>query len=126
MEYLLENVFGLPMTKTVTYRLRSGDAPINQTWLAYVVMPNGKLWMVTSFGASEEEAVNKIVALWESERAKLPAHTASEPIDNRGHHLKGLVWVIEKWSRAKLRVTEEVANAYLAAGTHERGGPRSK
>lgn len=117
------------MTETnyVTYQLQCGNMPEHH-WIAYVVMPNGKLWMVPSFAATEKEAVDKIVALWESERAKInqitgAAMSSSQP---EQHHLAGLVWVIHKNTREKKRVSPQEAEGLLAFGEWERGGPRSK
>lgn len=108
------------MTNYVTYQLQYGNMPEHH-WMAYVVMPNGKLWMVPSFAATEKEAVDKIVALWEAERAKVQINGEPEQ-----HHLAGLVWVIHKNTREKKRVSPQEAEGLLAFGEWERGGPRSK
>lgn len=122
------------MTNTVTYRAQT-PVTDGQQWLAYVVMPNGKLWMIVSFGATEEEAKSKIITLWESERAKVRISEGAEPdttndpwqADRRGHHLAGLVWVVFKKDRTlKKRVAPGTAEGLIASGEWERGGPRSK
>lgn len=109
------------MTDTVTYQSYDNPNP-DQAWMAYVVMPSGKLWMVPSFAATEKEAVDKIVALWESERKKV--NNVAE--EQQPHHLAGLVWVINVKTREKKRVTAVEAEGLMAFGEWERGGPRSK
>ena len=116
---------------TVTYH--STNAKPDSVWMAYVIMPNGQRWNVPSYGATEKEAVDKIVALWESERAKVK--TWDDPDvpyvqrygrADRIHHLAGLVWVIHKETREKRRLPASEADALMAFGEWERGGPRSK
>lgn len=49
----------------VTYR--SANAAPARQWLAFLVMPSGRL-PITFFAATETEAVTKAHALWDSER----------------------------------------------------------
>lgn len=110
------------MTNTVIYQIKSGLHG-HPEFMAYVVMPNGKLWMVPSFAATEKEAVDKIVALWESERKKVQLTPFTE---EQQHHLSGLVWVIHKITREKKRVSPQEAEGLMAFGEWIKGGPRSK
>ena len=53
---------------TVTYF--SQNAPAGQEWLAQVFLPNGQKWLVHAYGATEAEAVEKIVNLYNTEKNK--------------------------------------------------------
>src|ERR1700761_7688715 len=56
-------------TDVVTYK--SENAPLEGLlWLAFVILPNGKYWDVRFSGATEEEAKQKAIALWNSEQSK--------------------------------------------------------
>lgn len=113
------------MTAVVTYH--SANAKPHEAWLAYVVMPDGNQWSVRFAGSTEEEASNRAIALWESERAKCN----SEPEDpwanaGRGAHFLGKTWLINVASREKIRIDKDKADELVATGEWERGGPRSK
>ena len=128
------------MIEAVTYH--STNAKPDSVWMAYVIMPNGQRWNVPSYGSTEKEAVDKIVVLWESERAKLklsqngslndPAAFSASGQDGSsdGQSSRGLkpgmVWVINKTTREKKVVTPEVAEGMIAFGEWFKGGPRSK
>lgn len=116
--------------KTVSY-----FAPLaqeNERWMVCAILPNGQRWEVYSFGATEEAAREKIVALAERELAKYANHpkdesaapkTTTEPGANR---FAGTTWIIHKTTREKRRAPSLEADILIATGEWERGGPRSK
>lgn len=123
-------------TDIVTYRSEN-CARESLRWVAYVVLPNGTYLGVMFTGETEQEAIEKAIKLWNSERAKLSkAHVEvnnlipDEKIDpwagvGRGHHFAGKVWMRHILTRDLVRVPlTEVAlhekNGYV------RSGPRSK
>ena len=116
---------------TVTYF--SQNAPAGQEWLAQVFLPNGQKWLVHAYGATEAEAVEKIVNLYNTEKNKfnqvhIQITGGSEPSVSgvgRGSHFVGKVWLIHSFSRAKIRVDHSEVEKYMSEGW-ERGGPRSK
>lgn len=120
-------------TETITYH--SANAKPELAWMAYVVMPNGKLWMVPSFGATENDAVKKIVALWENERAKViiapridafnPAPMKLDPWAEAKHHRAGKIWMRHKETRELVSIPLTEITMYEGKG-YERSGPRSK
>ena len=113
------------MVEVVTYKLASGNAVWQ--WLAFVILPNGKLWDVRFSGATEEEARQKALDLWNAEYAKI----RQEQIDpwaseaQKQHHFVNTIWVIHKDTREKKRIPLTEINMYEKNGW-ERGGPRSK
>lgn len=121
------------MTNEIT-AYNNPNAPEHRRWIAYVVLSNGQLWGVYATASTEGAAKEKIGNLWESEKAKIKplgneAHTVEMPTewgDKREHHLAGLVWIINKATREKKRVSPQIAEGLLAFGEWERGGPRSK
>lgn len=54
------------------------------------------------------------------------AGVKSTPFEAPKHHLAGMVWVINKLSREKKRVSQVEMVALVNTGDWERGGPRSK
>lgn len=117
---------------TVTYF--SQNAPAGQEWLAQVFLPNGQKWLVHSYGATETEAVMKITALYNKEKAKVKVEwpdmfSVREVKDSngagRGSHFVGKVWLIHSFTRAKIRVDQSEVEKYLTEGWIK-GGPRSK
>ena len=114
------------MTNTITYF--SQNAPINETWSAYVLLPTGKRWEVVAFAATEDEAKNKIINLWEKESSKglcVQFIGRAERKIETNHHFAGKVWMIHEFSRAKKRVDASEVAQYEAEGWIK-GGPRSK
>lgn len=125
------------MTNVVTYY--SGNTPNpNEAWSAYVILPTGKRWGVVAFGETEQQAINKIVSLYEAEAAKFvnkAIAVAAKPLVNaipqsydnrgRGHHFAGKVWMIHSFTRAKQRINPDEVAKYEAEGW-VKGGPRSK
>lgn len=126
---------------TITYH--SINAPANKAWLAYVVLPSSEKWRVFAEGATEDEAKQKIIALYERERAKCKVEYETLKLDSNGrtehdsnavpanpwgevkaHHLAGLVWVVNKLTKDKRRVPPNELARYLEKG-YERGGPRT-
>lgn len=126
------------MTDTVTYFSQNHINP-NEAWSAYVILPTGKRWGVVAFGETEQQAIDKIVSLYESETAKLinkAMSIAAKPLidaipqsydtrNGRGHHFAGKVWMIHSFTRAKQRVNPDEVAKYEAEGWIK-GGPRSK
>lgn len=120
------------MVDTVTYS--SDNAPSKEKWMAYVVLPNGSLWMVRFTGETEQIAKDKAIRLYESERAKVPAQPINEsaPVNNgwpsapSGHHLAGKRWIMNAASREKLRIEEAEAANKVASGEWIYAGPRTK
>lgn len=123
----------------VTYKIsnsvESFDVP---DWLAFIVLPTGKLWDVRFSGATEEKAKQKAIALWESEFNKLKPEyiqqygridrVSDDPwfeIAEKQHHLAGKIWMIHKETRDKIRIPLTEISMYEQRG-YERGGPRSK
>lgn len=103
-------------------------------WLAFIILPNGKYWDVRFSGATEEEAKQKALSLWEVERGKLKIEDdpcidnakAGDPWTNPSqHHLTGRIWMINKVTREKKRIPLTEIVMYEQLGW-ERGGPRSK
>jgi len=124
------------MTQTITYH--SNNAAPHEAWSAYVVLPTGKRWGVVAFGETEQQAVDKIVSLYQDEAAKFdraPWSKTAQPLINttpqsydnrgRGHHFAGKVWMIHSFTRAKQRVNPDEVAKYEAEGW-VKGGPRSK
>lgn len=120
--------------ETITYY--SSNAKPELAWMAYIVMPNGKLWMVPSFGATEDDAVRKIVALWESERAKVivgdpwanvnqPRANVAQEYNDKQHHRAGKIWMRHKETRELVSIPLTEITMYEGKG-YERSGPRSK
>jgi hypothetical protein len=119
------------MTNTVTYH--SANAPLDQQWLAYVVLSSGNYWLVRCTGATEQAAIDRACALWETELLKPRAVQAEddetlEPSisTGRGSHFIGKKWLINVATREKIRVDESEVTAKLASGEWIVGGPRSK
>lgn len=115
------------MTDTVTYFSQNHINP-NEAWSAYVVLPTGKRWGVVAFGETEQQAIDKIVSLYEAEKLKAIRQQSDEPwaaAVNRGHHFAGKVWMIHSFTRAKQRVNPDEVAKYEAEGW-VKGGPRSK
>ena len=133
------------MTEVTAYH--NPNAPVHRRWIAYVVMDNGNLWGVYAIGATEECARAKIANLWESEHARplgliprlrdhkpevfleppsLPSSWDTALTGEAPSTFKGMVWLINKATRAKARVSPEAAEMMLASNDWERGGPRSK
>lgn len=125
------------MTNTITYYSQNSTNP-NEVWSAYAIMPNGQRWGVVAFGDTEKQAVDKIVALYQQERGKVKAvnpwaemakplvDTIPKQYDTQQHHLAGRVWLINISTREKVRVDPDKADAMIATGEWQRGGPRSK
>lgn len=131
-------------TYKISNSVESFDVP---DWLAFIVLPNGKLWDVRFSGATEEEAKLKAIELWESERVKAglipndPAYSSfvdpwsevsssSKPEKltsglGRGSHLRGKTWMRHKETRDLIAVPLTEITLYESRG-YERGGPRSK
>ena len=122
------------MVDTVTYS--SDNAPSKEKWMAYIVLPNGSIWMVRFTGETEQIAKDKAIRLYESERAKVPAQPINEsaPVNNgwpvqgdsRGHHFAGKKWVMNLATRDKLRIEEGEAASRVASGEWVYAGPRTK
>jgi hypothetical protein len=132
---------------TITYYCN--HAPAGQEWLAQVIMPNGQKWLVHAYGATEAEAVEKIVNLYNAEKNKFahvqtigrgakldPQNQAYElgktiaakisiPHSGRGSHFVGKTWLIHSFTRQKIRVDHSEVEKYMSEGW-EKGGPRSK
>ncbi len=120
------------MVDVVTYS--SVNANPKERWMAYIVLPNGSLWLVRFVGETEQIAKDKAIRLWEAERAKVSAQPINDgfaakaewpkPADGRGSHFAGKAWLIHKETREKIRVPVEEVSKYL--NEYDRGGPRSK
>jgi len=121
----------------------SDNAPrADLTWLAQVVLSNGKFWGVYFTGVTEIEAVNKAVAFWNSEQERLgvkpkpvennpwasvPSRLPDSPAPQNSRGIKpGAIWLIHKTTREKKVVNGQLAELLLASGEWEKGGPRSK
>ena len=121
-------------TSVVTYKSENA-ATTNLTWLAFVVLPSGKLWDVRFSGATEAEAVQKAVTLWNSEKARCGiTHSAPAPDDpwadvpsasGRGAHFVGTVWMKNKATNERKRVPLTEISMYEKNG-FERSGPRGQ
>lgn len=122
------------MTEITAYH--NATAPVYRQWIAYVVLSDGKLWGVYAIGSTEDEAVRKIVALWESERAKVtivdPWANANQPRANveqahneAKHHRAGKIWMRHKETRELVSIPLTEITMYEGKG-YERSGPRSK
>lgn len=118
---------------TITYYCN--HAPAGQEWLAQLFLPNGQKWLVHAYGATEAEAVEKIVNLYNTEKNKF-AHVQTvgrgarpEPEAQtgvgRGSHFVGKTWLIHSFTRQKIRVDQSEVEKYMSEGW-EKGGPRSK
>ena len=118
-------------TDVVTYK--SENAPLEGLlWLAFVILPNGKYWDVRFSGATEAEAVQKAVTLWNSEKARCGiTHSAPAPdpwadvpsASGRGAHFVGTVWMKNKATNERKRVPLTEISMYEKNG-FERSGPR--
>lgn len=121
------------MTKVVTYESKNVSNP-KERWTAYAVLPSGELWLVRCCGETEEIAKSKALALYESEREKWEAREGAAKPKNepavkseglgRGAHFLGKVWMINKTTGDKKRVSKDEVAQYEWAG-YIRGGPRS-
>lgn len=118
-------------TYKISNSVESFDVP---DWLAFIVLPNGKLWDVRFSGATEEEAKQKAFELWERERKIYEVVQIYKEIEEKGidpwasekqHHLAGKIWMIHKETREKIRIPLTEISMYEQRG-YERGGPRSK
>ena len=135
--------WGMAMTETVTYFSQNHINP-NEAWSAYVILPTGKRWGVVAFGETEQQAVDKIVSLYEAEKLKATSNYQKAATDfnntkenlttakafpierlSRGHHFAGKVWMIHSFTKAKQRVNPDEVAKYEAEGWIK-GGPRSK
>lgn len=105
------------MTSIQAITYQSSNAPVNMTWPAYVVLPNGKPWMVFGYGATEDEARNEIIALYEVEAVKVKS-------DDGQHHLAGKIWMVHPETKDKKRVDPSGQHALEWLG-YKRGRPRS-
>jgi hypothetical protein len=124
------------MVDVVTYS--SENANPKEKWMAYIVLPNGELWLVRFTGETEQIAKDKAIRLYEAERAKVRATEPSEvkadgfssntawPKPSSGHHLAGKRWIIHVASREKLRIEEGRAAEMVASGEWNYCGPRAK
>lgn len=116
-------------TSVVTYH--SENAPREElTWMAQVVLSNGKFWGMYFIGKTEQEAVDKAVNQWNNiykdikDFEKVENEMIEKP-SGRGHHLAGKVWMIHKTTREKVRIDPDQVIEYEFKG-YEKGGPRSK
>lgn len=137
------------MIETITYYSTNEKVSREMAWLAFIVLPNGKLWDVRFSGATEEEAKQKAIELWESERAKVsqtplehkPCVKSAQPLPDsswdekptpidpwaseKQHHRAGKVWMRHKENRDLISIPLTEISMYESRG-YERGGPRSK
>ena len=131
------------MIEVVTYKLASGNAVYQ--WLAFVVLPNNKLWDVRFSGSTEEEARSSALRVWNSEQTRLAKSplvnldkpspdgsqaaklTSDDPwaAEVKEHHFTGKVWMRHKETRKLERVPLTEIGMYERNG-YERSGPRSK
>lgn len=120
------------MTEIAAYY--NATAPEYRKWIAYVVLSDGKLWGVYATGATEDEAVRKIVALWDNEQAKFKTQSNSwdmiispgaNTTANREHHRVGKIWMRHKETRELVSIPLTEITMYEGKG-YERSGPRSK
>ena|ERR1700761_4810970 len=125
--------------EVTVYKLYSGNA----VWqfIAFVVLPSGKLWDVRFSGATEAEAVQKAVTLWNSEKARIESrseivvcgitHSAPAPdpwadvpsASGRGSKFVGTVWMKNKTTNERKRVPLTEISMYEKNG-FVRSGPR--
>ena len=117
------------MIKVATFTNNDEFCPQELRALAFIVLPNGKLWDVRFSGATEEEARQKAIALWNAEKAKQPLDIViKDPWTGKvleQHHLANTIWVIHKETREKKRIPLTEISMYEKQGW-ERGGPRSR
>ena len=116
----------------ITYH--SSNAKPHEAWLAYVELANGEQWLVRFHGATEQEAKEKAIARWASEKDRYayPEHDDCQmpPVrSGKGSHASamfaGKVWVINRETHDLKRIDPSELTAYEARG-YVRGGPRSK
>jgi len=134
--------------KVVTYH--STNAPPEMAWLAFVILPNGTMWLVRSHGATEEEASERIERLYQKEinrfskQANVDAkkkdvgstdaeavpkpaadQRAAETPAAKGQSFSGTAWVIHEVTREKRRVPGIQLEQFLNDGW-VRCGPRTR
>ena len=118
------------MIDAITYFSTNNYDP-KLKWLDFIILPNGKLWDVRFSGATEEEAKQKAIALYNEEKAKwAEVNMPKTLIDpwagvKSEHHFVNTIWVIHKDTREKKRIPLTEISMYEKNGW-ERGGPRSK
>lgn len=122
------------MTEFTTYH--STNATPDNEWIAYA---NG--WQVRCVGATEQEAKDRALALWNRERARwdnVPHSDTVKPSQHeeiaiaRGgwgevkqHHLAGKVWLMNRTTGHKCRVSAGEVAGLMGQG-YVKAGPRSK
>jgi len=117
----------------VTYY--SENAPVEQCWIAYIVLLNGEYWGVRFNGGTEEIVRMKAINLWNKEREKfskapieyIKAEKEFDSWENNGekqHHFAGKVWMRSSEGELKRVVLTEIG-MYEKNGYY-RSGPRSK
>jgi hypothetical protein len=120
------------VTQVVTYY--SSNAKPNQAWIAYALLPDGNIWQVRCEGASEQEASQKAINLYEAEKGKWARlepykHEDSDEAEykpsGRGVGLAGKIWVFNRATGQRARIDAAEMASYEAKG-YIKGGPRSK
>lgn len=118
--------------KVITYH--SSNAKPDEQWLGYVVLSDGNQWLVRFSGSNEQAVITKARSFYMLEKSRLAKLHGNQEDDrndvrviqtNRGHHLAGLVWVINRELHDLKRIKPEELAGYEARG-YVKGGPRSK
>ncbi len=129
-----------PEVKIISYFSEEPIAP-NMAWLAYVILPSGKMWDVRFNGSTKEAAIESAKRLYLSELARFK--TNREDIENdkvkpvaRGKKAprslpsvkksrgKGQIWVVNRKTGKRARIDPASLAEYESKG-FVKGGPRS-
>jgi hypothetical protein len=121
--------------KVAIYKSVGIDIDANLTYLAFIILPNGKYWDVRFSGATEKEAKQKAIELWESERVRLGLSqkpTVNRPCVKSGQPSSDSSWdekpvSADPWASASIEMTnkatgEKVNVPLTEIGMYEKRG----
>ena len=115
-------------TSVVTYQACHGNnLPQQLQFIAQVMLPNGKFWGVYFTGSTQIEVVNKAIACWNAEEAKIKERlpTGAGQVFENQHHFAGKIWMFNKQTGDKVRIDSAQITEYEFKG-YERGRGTNK